>query len=384
MQISLETISRALLGDELGGKYKGLTGPEFALSHNILDKRLYAFKDAELLLRCVALNNYELLQVVSALSELTEIKFRDICQIKGVGRIWADILDKLVEQKLSDIQSSTEPKDEYLFDTLAGYYDRKKGYNEYLNLLPSTGPRYIGGWIYEDFKPGTYKNVTVFDVASLYPTMIINNNISFDTVNCQCCDEDRKAKVSKELFKDKPKDYPIPHICRNHKGLLTIQVGKYMNERLRYKALAKQNPERRREFENKSNVYKILINSVYGQMGHKFAKYENVNAAELVTRFGQLTIKECARIAKEKMHWDIIYGDTDSLFINNSENIGKIEIAQFIEECKFLTHVDIELDKVYRSLLMSGSKTYLGITTDDKIVVKGLVGKKSRYVSMGP
>ena len=207
--------------------------------------------------------------------------------------------------------------------------------------------------------------------------MIINNNISFDTVNCQCCDQDPQAKVSKILFKYKPENSSIPHICRNHKGLLTIQVEKYMHERLRYKALAKQNPDRRREFENKSSVYKILINSVYGQMGHKFAKYENVKAAELVTRFGQLTIKECARIAKETMHWDIIYGDTDSLFINNSENINEFEIQQFIAECKSLAHVDIEVDKVYRTLLMSGSKNYLGITTDDKIIVKGLTGKKS-------
>ncbi len=84
-------------------------------------------------------------------------------------------------------------------------------------------------------------------------------------------------------------------------------------------------------------------------MGHKFAKYENVKAAELVTRFGQLTIKECARIAKETMHWEIIYGDTDSLFINNSENIIESEIAKFIAECKSLVYVDIEIDKVYRT-----------------------------------
>ena len=151
----------------------------------------------------MALNNYELFQVLSALSELTEIKFRDICQSRGVGRIWTDILDKLVDQKLVELQSSTEPKNEYLFNTLATYYDKKKKSNEELDSLPinTKGPRYIGGWIYENFKPGNYKNVTVFDIASLYPTMIINNNISFDTVNCQCCDQDPQAKVSKILFK---------------------------------------------------------------------------------------------------------------------------------------------------------------------------------------
>ena len=64
------------------------------------------------------------------------------------------------------------------------------------------------------------------------------------------------------------------------------------------------------------------------------------------------------------------------LFINNSENIIESEIAKFIAECKSLVYVDIEIDKVYRTLLMSGPKNYLGIS-GDKIIVKGLTGKKS-------
>ena len=36
--------------------------------------------------------------------------------------------------------------------------------------------------------------VYVLDVKSLYPTMMINNNISFDTVNCDCCKYDPRSK----------------------------------------------------------------------------------------------------------------------------------------------------------------------------------------------
>ena len=42
--------------------------------------------------------------------------------------------------------------------------------------------------------------VYVLDVKSLYPTMMINNNISFDTVNCDCCKDDPEAKVSSEIM----------------------------------------------------------------------------------------------------------------------------------------------------------------------------------------
>jgi DNA polymerase, archaea type len=205
---NLETISTTLLSHGMGGKYKGLTGAEFELSTNIADKRLYVFRDAEILLRCIALNNYELFHVLTALSELTEIKFSDICRYRGVGRIWTDILDKLVNAKLYAIQSSTKVNDEYLFDSLATYYDKEKKFlddpidDDDDNEKPtSKEPRYIGGWIMNP-KPGNYQNVTVFDVSSLYPTMIVNNNISFETVNCQCCTNLKEAQVSSGLFEN--------------------------------------------------------------------------------------------------------------------------------------------------------------------------------------
>ena len=385
----LDTISRALLG-ERGGKFEGMTGPEFELSNDIIKKRLYVFKDAQLVLQCIARNNYEVLQVISALSQLTEIKFETLCRSRGVGKIWSEILDRSVNSKLSQMQSLpvANDSDEYLFDTLSNYLERNKETEPEMESNPGhiQGPRYIGGWIYDGFKAGHYKNVTVFDVSSLYPTMIVNYNLSFETVNCQCCVNNPQCKVPTDLFTDKP-DSEIPHICRNYEGLLTTQVKQYMQERLEYKALAKNDPDpnKRRDYKNRSNVYKILINSVYGQMGARFAKYENVIAAELVTRYGRATIKECVRIAKEEMNWNVIYGDTDSLFINNISEITLASIQQFIEKCKARANVTIELDKVYRQLLMSGKKNYLGYIPEskdgdprsDKIVIKGLSGKKT-------
>ena len=43
---------------------------------------------------------------------------------------------------------------------------------------------------------GLHYDVYVFDVTSLYPTMIINYNISPETINCYCCKNDIKARVN--------------------------------------------------------------------------------------------------------------------------------------------------------------------------------------------
>ncbi len=43
-------------------------------------------------------------------------------------------------------------------------------------------------------------------------------------------------------------------------------------------------------------------------MGYKFVKYENLQTAELVTRYGRYTISEIRKIASDMFVWDLIYG----------------------------------------------------------------------------
>ena len=55
-------------------------------------------------------------------------------------------------------------------------------------------------------------------------------------------------------------------------------------------------------------------------MGYRFAKYENLEAAELVTRYGRYTIRQIIKIATDMFGWDLIYSDTDSAFTIASNN----------------------------------------------------------------
>src|ERR687884_253586 len=53
---------------------------------------------------------------------------------------------------------------------------------------------YKGALVIEP-KQGIYHNLVVVDAASLYPSMAIHYNISFDTVNCRCCKKSPRAKI---------------------------------------------------------------------------------------------------------------------------------------------------------------------------------------------
>ena len=58
--------------------------------------------------------------------------------------------------------------------------------------------------------------------------------------------------------------------------------------------------------------------------------------------------------------WTVIYGDTDSIFV--SSNVSEIDKQLFIDICYLELNVNMDLDKVYDKLLISGKKNYVGVS----------------------
>ena len=369
------------------------------------EKKTYVLQDAKLVMECVAHNNYELLNVINAISQLNGIKFQELCKSNNTSKIWDTVLEKLVREEIIALHDRRAGTDFEVakYDRLRTYFEGEIKKETFVEAAPeefsdelnseavtamkstkkksSKDPKYSGGWVFNNIVSGEYRNVSVFDVTSLYPTMIINNNISFETVNCMCCEDKEEALVPAIVLEGDTWKHPM-HICVNELGILPTQVMKYMTERIEYKKLAKQaeleNPDKCKAYLNLSNSYKILINSAYGYMGYEYGKYKNIDAAKLVTACGRATIKECVRIATKHMKWDVIYGDTDSLFVNNSDTIPAADIEKFQKLCQKRCRVNMELDKTYERLLLHRAKNYLGVIKgSNKLVIKGLAGKKS-------
>lgn len=164
--------------------------------------------------------------------------------------------------------------------------------------------KYIGGLVLQP-KKGLYHNLNVVDVASLYPTMAILHNISFDTVNCGCCENDLQAKITdKDITKDckLQKEY---WICKQREGAFPKKLKIFKEERLRQKNLGNQ---------VKQLALKILINGGYGVYGSQYFKYYDPRVAELIAAYGRYTISKMKHIA-HNMGFEIVYGDTDYYFL---------------------------------------------------------------------
>ncbi len=95
--------------------------------------------------------------------------------------------------------------------------------------------------------------------------------------------------------------------------------------------------------------------------------------AEATAAIGRHSITQILNKAKE-LNIQVLYGDTDSIFLKNPSREQIEELARWTEhELK----MSLDVDKVYRyAVFSSRKKNYLGVLEDGSVDVKGLTGKK--------
>ena len=159
--LSLDSVARALINECKLENLDGLQIQKFPK-----EKQLeYGIQDAALVMKLSIHNDFEILDLMNAISAITKLPFDRVCHT-GISTWW----NKIIEDKIAN--------GECRFPT---YKIGKRQYKGGRVIEPITG-------YYND------RLVYVLDVKSLYPTMMINNNISFETVNCNCCVNKKEAQ----------------------------------------------------------------------------------------------------------------------------------------------------------------------------------------------
>jgi len=134
----------------------------------------------------------------------------------------------------------------------------------------------------------------------------------------------------------------------------------------------------------KQQTLKVLTNSFYGYTGWNLARWYCRECAEATTAWGRYFIKRAVKIA-ESMGFEVLYGDTDSLFIKKN----KLNLKDLEKECLKLIDViskelpiQLEIDEFYKAIFFVEKKRYAGLTDDDRIVVKGLEVRRGDWCEL--
>jgi DNA polymerase elongation subunit (family B) len=208
--------------------------------------------------------------------------------------------------------------------------------------------QYEGAYVKEPI-PGVYEWVVSFDLNSLYPHLIMQYNISPETLL-----EERHPSVTvdkiinKQLTFELYKDYAV---CANGamyrkdvRGFLPELMEKIYNERVIFKKkmLAaeqeyekKKTKELEKEIARCNNIQmarKIQLNSAYGAIGNQYFRYFKLANAEAITLSGKVSIQWIMnkmnqylnKILKSEDVDYVIASDTDSLYINMGPLVEKV------------------------------------------------------------
>ena len=216
---------------------------------------------------------------------------------------------------------------------------------------------------------GVFFDVTVLDFASLYPSIIRNWNLSYETVDVKEC---------KKLDEVKDEEGNVLHtVCKDRPGITAVITGLLRDFRVKiYKKKAKQkgiDEERRTLYDVVQRGMKVFINATYGVFGAETFPLYAPAVAESVTALGRFVITSTVKKAEE-MGLKVLYGDTDSLFIYKPRSEVLKKLVDWVKEAFGL---DLEVDKSYRYIAFSGlKKNYFGVLENDKVDIKGMLAKK--------
>lgn len=221
---------------------------------------------------------------------------------------------------------------------------------------------YAGGVVLKPL-PGMHGDIAVLDFKSMYPSLMIAYNISPDTY------VPPKEPAPKSGVYEAPE---VGHHFRKepagfYKEVLSYLISVRDEIRSRMKALPPESVEYR-VFDARQKAVKVITNASYGYAGWTGARWYVKPVAEAAAAWGRHTILNSIRMAEEA-GLRVVYGDTDSIFLNN--DVEKIE--ELSKKIKKELGLEIKPDKVYvRIFFTEAKKRYAGLLPDGRLDIVGL------------
>ncbi|RAP52246.1 MAG: DNA polymerase [Methanosphaera sp. rholeuAM270] len=170
-----------------------------------------------------------------------------------------------------------------------------------------------GGYVKEPEK-GLFEHIAYLDFKSLYPTIIIAQNISPDTfTDGEGLNEDEYYTCPENGYKFK----------KEPKGFIPSIIGSILDERQKIKKLMKEEsvPEQKKAYDFEQQGLKRLANSMYGVYGYSRFRWYKKECGASITAWGREYIQNAMR-KSEQYGFKPIYADTDGFY---ATYIGKLD-----------------------------------------------------------
>ena len=271
---------------------------------------------------------------------------------------------------------------------------------------PKTKMQFPGAFVKEP-QVGKHDWVVSFDLNSLYPNILVQYNMSPETiVEGKLTNVSVAAMLNNEIA-DYEGEFALAatgqRFRKDKLGIIPAVIKQYYDERVHIKKRmieVKQEYEKNKNkllenemtiLENQQMSIKILMNSLYGALGNAYFRYFDNRIAEAITTSGQLAILWAERSINQFMNElletkdrdYIIAIDTDSLYVDMEDVIKKYNPK---DPVKFLDRVANDklekvLEEAYKVLALKGnSYENRMVMKREAIANRGIWIAKKRYI----
>jgi DNA polymerase-2 len=226
-----------------------------------------------------------------------------------------------------------------------------------------------GGLIFQPIM-GYHEQIAELDFVSMYPSIMVEHNVSPETVNCRCC---RNEAVPELRYT----------ICEKREGIVPATLRPLVERRSFYKKekrrLKKLGDERWHLYDRRQNALKWMLVTCFGYLGYKNARFGKIEAHEAVNAFSRESILRAKELA-EARGYRFLHAIVDCMWLKK-DGATEADYERLCGEIKELTGIEISLEGIYNWILFPSSKMdpnmptanrYVGFYTTGEIKVRGI------------
>jgi len=249
--------------------------------------------------------------------------------------------------------------------------------------------KFTGATVLDAEQEAHFEQIAGLDFASLYPSIMIANNFSYETMVKSDKYDNLEGVDYKDIIwtEDSGKETERVESVRfvqNKKGILPIMLEKLWTQRKAIKKEMKVIKKKISESNSESEkaelqalyevkdgfqlAMKVSMNSIYGFTGAKLGRLPEKRIAASVTAEGRRMIKDCKSHVESTYNCKVVYGDTDSIYVKFfTEYEGQAHMDEVFrlseiaaDSCSklFKKPIDLEFEKVMWPFILFSKKRY--------------------------
>ena len=233
-----------------------------------------------------------------------------------------------------------------------------------------------GGLVFQPLT-GVHEDVWELDFVSMYPSIMVRENVSPETVGCACC----------------PPNPDVPELgytlCRRRRGMTAQTLAPIIEKRARYKSLRRKAEEAgderaRRLHDHRQDALKWLLVCCFGYLGYRNARFGRIEAHEATCAFSREKLLRAKAIAEEN-GFEVLHAIVDCLWVRRP-GARREEIETLRESINRATNLTIAIEGRYAWLAFLPSRQnpdipvpnrYFGALEGGKLKYRGIEARRS-------